>query len=81
MWNYKELKGVLLDIGEYLQDVEIPNSETLGIPVFYGGEFGPDINYVAEHNNLSIKKVIQIHHSLTYLIYMLVFIPGFPYLG
>lgn len=51
------------------------------IPVCYGGEFGPDIEFVAQHNKLSVEKVITIHSSIPYLVYMIGFTPGFPYLG
>ena len=51
------------------------------VPVCYGGEFGPDLDYVAQHNGLSIEEVITIHSSKPYLVYMLGFTPGFPYLG
>lgn len=51
------------------------------IPVCYGGEFGPDLDFVANHNNLSVDDVIGIHTSTPYLVYMLGFTPGFPYLG
>ena len=51
------------------------------IPVCYGEELGPDIKYVAKHNNISVEDVIKIHTSGKYLVYMLGFAPGFPYLG
>jgi inhibitor of KinA len=51
------------------------------IPVCYGGEFGPDLDFVAAHNGLSIDEVIRIHTSTPYQVYMLGFTPGFPYLG
>ena len=51
------------------------------IPVCYGGEFGPDIDFVAQHNGISIDEVIAIHSSTPYQVYMLGFTPGFPYLG
>ncbi len=51
------------------------------IPVCYGGEYGPDIQNIAEHAGLSQEDVIQIHSSRDYLIYMLGFLPGFTYLG
>jgi inhibitor of KinA len=51
------------------------------VPVCYGGEFGPDLEYVAQHNRLSTQEVITIHSSKPYLVYMLGFTPGFPYLG
>lgn len=51
------------------------------IPVCYGGEFGPDLEFVAQYNGLSTDEVIQIHTSTPYQVYMLGFTPGFPYLG
>lgn len=51
------------------------------IPVCYGGEYGPDIDNIAEHAGLSVDEVIKIHSSRDYLIYMLGFLPGFCYLG
>ncbi|MBF4695248.1 5-oxoprolinase subunit PxpB [Fusibacter ferrireducens] len=51
------------------------------IPVYYGGEFGPDLDHVASQNQLEASKVIEIHTSNIYRIYMLGFTPGFPYLG
>ena len=51
------------------------------IPVCYGGEYGPDLENIAEHAGLSVEEVIKIHSSRDYLIYMLGFLPGFSYLG
>ncbi|SFM02036.1 inhibitor of KinA [Pelosinus propionicus DSM 13327] len=51
------------------------------IPVCYGEEFGPDLQYVAECNKLTVDEVIHIHSHGEYLVYMIGFAPGFPYLG
>lgn len=51
------------------------------IPVCYGGEFGPDLADVASLAGLSAEEVIRRHSSRDYRIYMLGFLPGFPYLG
>ena len=51
------------------------------IPVCYGHELGPDLEYVALHNNLGIEDVIKLHTSAEYCVYMIGFIPGFAYLG
>lgn len=51
------------------------------VPTVYGGEFGPDLSFVAYHNHLSEDEVISIHSGTDYLVYMLGFIPGFTYLG
>ncbi len=54
---------------------------TVSIPVCYGGEFGPDLEYVARHNDLTTDEVIHIHSSGEYLVYMIGFAPGFPFFG
>lgn len=64
-----------------LDEVEIPPSNVLEVPVLYGGETGPDLEYVASHSGKTLEEVIQIHTSTEYLIYMLGFTPGFAYLG
>jgi len=60
---------------------ELSKRKLIEIPVVYGGEFGPDLELVAKHNNLSAAEVVQIHSGTRYLIYMIGFMPGFPYLG
>lgn len=66
---------------EQLEAVSLPEPKILEIPVVYGGEFGPDIDFVAEHTHLSIEEVIALHTGRDYLVYMLGFTPGFCYLG
>lgn len=51
------------------------------IPVCYGGEYGPDLAFVAGHAGLTEQEVIDLHTGREYRIYMLGFLPGFPYLG
>lgn len=57
------------------------NLRVVEIPVCYGGSFGPDLDYVAEHNQLSVEEVIALHSAQEYVVYMIGFVPGFPYLG
>jgi inhibitor of KinA len=59
---------------------ELP-SRIVTIPACYGGEQGPDIAFVAEYGRVTIPQVIEIHSSAEYLVYMIGFTPGFPYLG
>lgn len=51
------------------------------IPVCYNGAFGPDLEYVARHTKLTPQEVIASHTRGKYLVYMIGFAPGFPYLG
>lgn len=73
----QELKGLM---GQ-LSSIQIPPSDVLEIPVLYGGEYGPDLDFVAKNAGKTPEEVIQIHTSTEYLIYMLGFTPGFTYLG
>ena len=75
------LKREILDRERNLGKWEIPPPEIVEIQVAYGGEFGPDLEFVAQHNKLTQEEVIRIHTSGTYLIYMIGFTPGFPFLG
>lgn len=79
--GFNELVAALKKLEDNLENIELPAPEVIEIPTLYGGEYGPDIENVAKHNNLSIQDVINIHTSKEYLIYMLGFTPGFPYLG
>lgn len=76
-----ELAGLLAELEGRLDQIEIPPPERVEIPVCYGGELGPDLAFVAEHAEMSPAEVIRLHSGTDYLIYMLGFTPGFPYLG
>lgn len=56
-------------------------SRVVSIPVCYERELGPDLQFVAAFNGLSSEEVIQIHSSGSYLVSMIGFSPGFPYIG
>ena len=51
------------------------------IPVKYGGEGGPDLAAVAAFAKLSEAEVIARHTGRVYRVFMMGFLPGFPYLG
>jgi len=71
----------LSEIEKDLGAIDLPKPRIVEIPTIYGGEFGEDLGFVAEHNGLSEDEVIKIHSSIDYRIYMLGFTPGFSYLG
>jgi KipI family sensor histidine kinase inhibitor len=51
------------------------------VPVLYGGPYGPDIDFVAEHNGIGAEEVIRLHTSQNYLVYVVGFSPGFTAMG
>ena len=79
--DYKSLLSELKTVEGELDHIYIPLPKVVEIPTVYGGDYGPDIENVAKHNELTIEDVIKMHTSKEYLIYMLGFTPGFPYLG
>ncbi|UNL85757.1 5-oxoprolinase subunit PxpB [Priestia koreensis] len=78
---YDQIKNEVTRILLALDVEEEAPSRTVQIPVCYEGEFAPDLAEVARHNGLSQEEVIDLHTSGEYLVYMLGFAPGFPYLG
>lgn len=77
-----EVVKVILDNIIYKLDFSLEDEEHIvEIPVCYGGEFGQDIEQVAKINNITVDEVIKIHSEGKYLVYMIGFAPGFPYLG
>jgi len=51
------------------------------VPVCYEGEFAPDLAEVARLTELTPREVVGLHSAVRYHVYMLGFLPGFPYLG
>lgn len=78
---YKNVRSIIEDILTNLKDEDIETHRTVEIPVCYGGECGPDLEFVAKQNNLTTDEVISLHSGGEYLVYMLGFAPGFPFLG
>jgi inhibitor of KinA len=56
-------------------------SRRITIPVVYGGDYGPDLGYVAKFHGLSEEQVVKLHSEREYTVYMMGFVAGFPYLG
>lgn len=53
----------------------------IDVDVCYGGEFGPDLADVAAWGGLSESEVIELHRTPTYRVYVVGFVPGFPYMA
>lgn len=78
---YKIVCSIMKEIIKNLEVIKECTQRIVKIPVCYGGEFGPDLEAVAEYHHLSTSEVIDIHSKGEYLVYMIGFAPGFPYLG
>ncbi len=81
MISYEKLCDCIRSASKTKGDMEVDSRLIIEIPVCYGNQYGEDLAFVAESVGMSEEEVIKIHSSTDYLIYMLGFLPGFPYLG
>ena len=51
------------------------------LPVCYEGELAPDLAEVARSLGMAESEVVALHSGTEYLVYMLGFLPGFPFMG
>lgn len=78
---YQIVSSFLSKLVAALETAQPSEQRQIDIPVLYGGEYGPDLEHVAFYNGLSIEEVIRLHSEAEYLVYMLGFAPGFPFMG
>lgn len=79
--DFQNLINLIEDIEKNLDTSQIVPGEVVKIPVCYGDDLGPDIENVEKSSGLSRDEVIKLHCEPEYLIYMIGFTPGFPFLG
>ncbi len=58
-----------------------PGDALVEIPVAYGGDYGPDLDALAEATGLSSDDIIARHTGREYRVDMVGFTPGFAFLG
>jgi inhibitor of KinA len=51
------------------------------IPVCYDDPFSPDLEFICNETKLTREEIINIHSKRKYKIYMIGFLPGFPYMA
>ncbi|HXU19216.1 MAG TPA: 5-oxoprolinase subunit PxpB [Verrucomicrobiae bacterium] len=79
--GHAELEAILQSYIERLDTLTLPNPREREIPTCYGGEHGPDLNDVATLCGMTPTEAVELHASITYVVYFLGFVPGFAYLG
>lgn len=53
----------------------------IDVPVCYGGELGPDLPDVARAAGCSEAEAVALHSGTIYRVYLVGFVPGFPYMA
>jgi inhibitor of KinA len=79
--RHEESEEIFRGYIDRMEKVALPEPRLVEIPVFYGGEFGPDLEEVAELHRITTAQAIELHASTHYTVYFLGFAPGFAYLG
>jgi inhibitor of KinA len=79
--DHAQLESILRRYLDRIAQIELPQTREVEIPVCYGGPFGVDLDDVAAMHGMTAAQVIEVHASVTYLVYFLGFVPGFAYLG
>ncbi|WP_339236659.1 5-oxoprolinase subunit PxpB [Oceanobacillus sp. FSL W7-1281] len=79
--TYHAVCEKLSGLSSYASQDKAEQWNRIFIPTLYDGETGSDLEHVARSNQLTKEEVIEIHSGTDYLIYMMGFLPGFPYMG
>lgn len=51
------------------------------VPVCYAPAYGLDVDFISDQKNISADDLVRLHTERTYRVYMIGFLPGFPYLA
>lgn len=79
--SFTQIKNYLRARIAQAEEIDSRKPRQVEVPVRYGGEYGPDLEFVASHCNLQIEDVIRLHTERIYTIFMMGFTAGFPYMG
>jgi len=79
--SFDQMRDALARIEADADSSPVPPPRVVDMPTCYGGDFGPDLAFVAVHAGLTPDEVVAIHTGAEYLVYMMGFTPGFTYLG
>lgn len=79
--TFDELKAQLEERESQMTRITLPPKKLVRMPCCYGGEYGPDLDYVASVNGLTPSEVIRIHSSTRYQVYCFGTAPGSPNMG
>jgi len=77
----EKLAADLKQFARRVEDRPIVDGKLVDVGVCYGGELGPDLPEVAARSGSTESEVIALHTAPTYRVYVVGFVPGFPYMA
>ena len=57
------------------------NQKIFELPICYDTKYGLDLESISKKNKISIEEIIHLHHETSFYVYMMGFMPGFPFMG
>lgn len=78
--NSSQVRDTILRVKEEKFEINF-KPKKIEIPICYDLEYGIDLERLTNITNLSIDEIIETHLNTNFYVYMLGFMPGFPYMG
>ena len=76
-----KISGYITSLNVETKNNQQTQNKIIQIPVCYDPIFGFDLQELSSFYQLTKEEIIEIHSSAVYTVYMIGFVPGFPYLG
>ena len=57
------------------------NQKKFELSICYDTEYGLDLESISRQNKISIEEIIHLHLETSFYVYMMGFLPGFPFMG
>lgn len=79
-----------LDVDSCIREIELEphidahaddSGDLLRVPLCYDPELGFDLESLSQKTGMQESEIVELHSSRTYRVWMLGFMPGFPYMG
>ncbi|MEM1217990.1 MAG: 5-oxoprolinase subunit PxpB [Bacteroidota bacterium] len=81
IWQVETLQKRVEELLSNRNPVSIEDVPRLRVPVCYESAYALDAERLVAEKHQSWPALVEAHQSTTYRVYMLGFLPGFPYLG
>jgi inhibitor of KinA len=79
--SYYQLKQIVRERCHEKVDPKEIKGRLISIPVCYEEPYALDLKEISDQTGLKRKEIIDLHTGNHYQVFMLGFLPGFPYLG
>ena len=78
--NSSQVRDTILTVKDEKFEINF-KPKKIEIPICYDLEYGIDLERLVQITNLNLEEIIETHLKTNFYVYMLGFMPGFPYMG